>query len=420
VSSTYPVAWELLEGSLVRFAGGAAPAGGGAGSGGVLGGPAPTAVLLHGLLGRRDNLRDFARRLLREHPAWRILLVDLPCHGAAAGHAATTTSAGAGASVTFGCGSAESVASAARAVLGLLGELGAYPSLVVGHSLGGKVALAMAETFAAGAAGKTAAGGARGRLPRAAEVWVLDALPGSPRAGLDPVESSLWGDAGRAGWGPSGRTPEAGAGVPGGLALADALQATSESRAEAGDHPRRLLTALRAAPVPVPGRTWLRERLLSDGFSDAVARWATTSLREAGRGGLDAQGRPCSIHGGVPGAGGTVVAGAGAPWAKSPRCLGWGVDLVGAASLFSSYETDDLWPFVESIAPRVDNLSLHFVRAGRSVMRWGGDDAERLAAAGAEVLVLEKAGHWVHADDPAGLAGLMSSAFAAHGPVGVR
>jgi pimeloyl-ACP methyl ester carboxylesterase len=48
--------------------------------------PVRTAFLLHGLLGQGRNWRTFARRLVAAAaeagaPNWRLLLVDLRCHG---------------------------------------------------------------------------------------------------------------------------------------------------------------------------------------------------------------------------------------------------------------------------------------------------------------------------------------------------
>lgn len=70
------------------------------------------------------------------------------------------------------------------------------------------------------------------------QVWVLDTLPGSVKAG----------------------TP-----VPG-TALVQ-------------DHPRDLIAALRAMPLPVRSRLHCIETLLAQGFSDTIARWVATNLR---------------------------------------------------------------------------------------------------------------------------------------------
>ena len=63
----------------------------------------------------------------------------------------------------------------------------------------------------------------------------------------------------------------------------------------------------------------------------------------------------------------------------------------------------DLWSALEH-PPR--NCHVSIVRAERSD-RWGGAEAERLKGLGGRALVLERAGHWVHVDNPAGLAHIL-------------
>jgi esterase len=89
--------------------------------------PARWMLVLHGLLGRGSNWRTFTRSLVEAHPEWGGVLVDLRMHGDSAGFAAPHTVAAAAADL-------DAVAD------GLPGPVGA----VLGHSLGGKVALAWA------------------------------------------------------------------------------------------------------------------------------------------------------------------------------------------------------------------------------------------------------------------------------------
>lgn len=123
--------------------------------------PTRTAWFLHGLLGQGRNWRSFAKRLL-EHPgvdsqAWRLLLVDLRCHG--------------GSASLFG--GPHTIASAAADLARLATTVGA-PDLVVGHSLGGKVALAFAELSAA-----------------PTRTWALDSMPGRVEGDPHGVRSIL-------------------------------------------------------------------------------------------------------------------------------------------------------------------------------------------------------------------------------------
>ena len=88
----------------------------------------PTVVLLHGFLGAARNLRGLVGQLQAARTAWRVLAVDLPGHGAA-----PPLPPGA---------SLEAVAQATWAALPP--DLAGGPVSLVGHSLGGRVAMAMA------------------------------------------------------------------------------------------------------------------------------------------------------------------------------------------------------------------------------------------------------------------------------------
>ncbi|MEE2786325.1 MAG: alpha/beta hydrolase [Myxococcota bacterium] len=89
---------------------------------------APTAVLVHGILGSRRNWASTARRLAKRFPQWHFITVDLRGHGDA------------------DCGDEpHTVAACADDLLALVDELGRRPSCVIGHSFGGKVALACGQ-----------------------------------------------------------------------------------------------------------------------------------------------------------------------------------------------------------------------------------------------------------------------------------
>jgi pimeloyl-ACP methyl ester carboxylesterase len=110
-----------------------------------------TAFVVHGLLGQARNWRTFAKRLAQKvsdagGPAWRFVLVDLRHHGGSAAHHRHQPSTLDAAAVDL------------QALAGVVGQ----PRVVIGHSLGGKVAL----TY--------------GALSRAEPltVWALDSSPG--------------------------------------------------------------------------------------------------------------------------------------------------------------------------------------------------------------------------------------------------
>jgi pimeloyl-ACP methyl ester carboxylesterase len=84
-------------------------------------------MFLHGIFGRGSNLRTLARRFLQHRPHWDAILVDLRGHGSSPKGSPTPT-----------------IEAAAADVQRLW--TGSPPAVVVGHSFGGKVALALAGT----------------------------------------------------------------------------------------------------------------------------------------------------------------------------------------------------------------------------------------------------------------------------------
>ena len=103
-------------------------------------------LVLHGILGSGANWRTFARRLAAACPSWGFVLVDLRAHGQSAGAPPP-----------------HSIAAAADDLIRLQAALDRPVRGVLGHSFGGKVALALADRNPA----------------RLDQVWVLDAQPGA-------------------------------------------------------------------------------------------------------------------------------------------------------------------------------------------------------------------------------------------------
>lgn len=159
--------------------------------------PMHTAFILHGILGSGRNWRAFARQLARLHPTWRLVLVDLRNHGDSNPAPPPHT-----------------VAACADDLVELAEELG-HPTLVIGHSYGGKVAMAYGRLAPEGLAG----------------VWVLDSQPGAP--GFLPADHDV----------------------------------------------ARVIAALEKVTLPVPSHAALQEELLGQGFSPMMAGWMTTNLR---------------------------------------------------------------------------------------------------------------------------------------------
>lgn len=156
-----------------------------------------TAFILHGIMGSGRNWRSFASRLAAQHPEWRFVLPDLRAHGDSPPLPPPHT-----------------VAACAEDLARLADEL-EVPEVVVGHSFGGKVALACTE----------------GRLqPTLRHVVVLDITPGPLTRGL-PADIAT------------------------------------------------VLSAVRDAPTPAPSREAIRASLQRHGLSDGLIAWLLTSTR---------------------------------------------------------------------------------------------------------------------------------------------
>jgi pimeloyl-ACP methyl ester carboxylesterase len=106
--------------------------------------PARWLFVLHGIYGAGRNWSTIARRVARARPAWGVVLVDLRQHGGSQGFAGPHT-----------------VAAAAKDIRILADAIGRRSDAVLGHSFGGKVALAHAESAP----------------PGLRQVWVVDSTP---------------------------------------------------------------------------------------------------------------------------------------------------------------------------------------------------------------------------------------------------
>lgn len=184
--------------------------------------PRACAYLLHGILGSRRNWLSFARRIVAAFPAWRLVLVDLRNHGESHLHGIPGDLPG-----------PHTLDACARDLLALdahLGPtasaaLGTGPRAVIGHSFGGKVALAYADLRA------PAVDAAPQASATLRDVWALDSYPGilTPSTRLGSVEG--------------------------------------------------VLETIAAIPTPIAGRKSLVDALLARGLSQGIAQWMTTNLR---------------------------------------------------------------------------------------------------------------------------------------------
>ncbi|MCC6623413.1 MAG: alpha/beta hydrolase [Deltaproteobacteria bacterium] len=130
------------------------------------------------------------------------------------------------------------------------------------------------------------------------------------------------------------------------------------------------LGALSPGGAPLPGRAEVASALRAAGMSEALALWMTTNVR------------------------GTAETG-----------YRWKFDLAVVEALLDDYFATDLVPVVKELS-RSGSVGVRFVVGGRSD-RFDARTRAALAELG-RVDVLPDAGHWVHVDDPAGLAGFVT------------
>lgn len=121
------------------------------------------AFVLHGVLGAGHNLRSFAKKLSEARPDFRFCLIDLRHHGK-----------------SLGAPPPYNLESCVDDLFDLVAALGRAPSAVIGHSLGGKVALRYARRHEDAGAGERAP--SPNNLEKLRQIWTLDSDPGAQDA----------------------------------------------------------------------------------------------------------------------------------------------------------------------------------------------------------------------------------------------
>jgi esterase len=112
--------------------------------------PARWLYMLHGVYGAGRNWASLARRIAQDRPEWGVILVDLREHGRSQGFPPPHT-----------------LDAAAADIAALTTAAGAPASAVLGHSFGGKVALAYAQQ----------------QPPELSQVWIIDSTPAAKEPG---------------------------------------------------------------------------------------------------------------------------------------------------------------------------------------------------------------------------------------------
>uniref|UniRef100_A0A7S0SIX9 AB hydrolase-1 domain-containing protein n=1 Tax=Mantoniella antarctica TaxID=81844 RepID=A0A7S0SIX9_9CHLO len=308
---------------------------------------APTAIILHGLMGSGRNWRTFAKSLATVtaaagHP-WRFALVDHIWHGKTNGElqhrAARNPSlplrSYTGEEDTDDAHANEAVQLAAVAVAKVVQHIGhhhssgGYPAAILGHSLGGKIALRYLKIAAATAG--AAETGTRESAAVPLQTWSLDSVPTPLGPNDDPHDVD------------------------------------------------RVLHVIRALPRTFASRDALKTALAAEQganqFSKDLVDWLGSNL--------------------VP---------------KDPALgptspLTWVFDVDGASALYASYKRDD--HSLDLMLNPPIGREVHVVRAAKST-RWPEDLVEQLRTRAEEggtlrYHVLPDAGHWLHVDNPGGL-----------------
>lgn len=166
--------------------------------------------LMHGVLGAGHNLRSFAKRLTERRPQVRVALLDLRYHGK-----------------SLCAPPPHGLGACTDDLFDLVEHLGQAPIAVLGHSLGGKVALTYGRRHEAPAPGERTPNPIYRDTLR--QIWTLDSDPGA--------------------------------------------------QAPDGSHEvEQVMGALRAHPGPFESRKAAVDAIVSEGRSAALAQWLATSL----------------------------------------------------------------------------------------------------------------------------------------------
>jgi pimeloyl-ACP methyl ester carboxylesterase len=272
------------------------------------------AVVMHGLLGAGRNLRGFTTELFKQaNSTWTVVFVDLRNHGKSAHRPHLDPP--------------HTIEAAAKDVIATVQE--SWPSgqidALIGHSLGGKVALEIAKQL-----GSTSTTSSDVHPPR--QVWCLDSIPGKVPEGVSDDVSSV-------------------------------------------------IYTINEITLPIPSREWLFAELDRRGHQNkGFQQWLASNLQSR-----------------KPG----------------EKAYEWIFNVSGATEMFESYKSTAYWDLLRS-----PSTEIHLIKAMKGG-RWnkGGNEMadtlhelEQKLDKNSRFRVHEMmhVGHWLHAEDPKGVASLMA------------
>jgi pimeloyl-ACP methyl ester carboxylesterase len=278
------------------------------------------AVIMHGLLGAGRNLRGFTTELFKQVVSvqdshWTAVFVDLRNHGKSSGRP--------------GLDPPHTIQAAAKDVIATVQA--SWPSgqidALIGHSLGGKVALEITKQLGDGYLSKNS-----DLPPPPRQVWCLDSIPGKVPEGVSDDVASV-------------------------------------------------IHTINEIPLPIPSREWLFAELNRRGHSNkGFQQWLASNLRLI----------------------------------ENKKEYEWMFNVDGATQMFKSYIQSEYWDLLRSPPPKTE---IHLVKAMKGG-RWnkGGNEMadmlyelekERAEDSRFYVHEMKKVGHWLHSEDPKGVANLL-------------
>ena len=285
------------------------------------------ALILHGLLGAGRNLRGFTTELFkqvtqRSDDTWTAVFVDLRNHGKS--------------SHRPGLDPPNTLQAAAADVIATVQA--SWPSgqidALIGHSLGGKVALEVTKQLGSDHKQPTSS---LPPPPPPRQVWCLDSIPGKVPEGVSDDVSAV-------------------------------------------------IHTINEIHVPIPSREWLFAELDRRGHQNkGFQQWLASNLQR--------------ING--------------------KKEYEWIFNVAGATEMFESYKNTEYWDLLRS--PPGSKTEIHLVKAmkGGRWNRGGNEMADKLYEVDEElgsessnrrffVHQMPHVGHWLHAEDPKGLANLLA------------